>query len=73
MFDGKGNYMYHAAAFVKPLASAINVDNVSGSVSKWKHDIGSQKCFSNVVLPQNCEQPVRMWADSQPDDVSLQW
>ena len=82
MFDGKGNYLYHSdcirGAFhvsnqhLSRLRKGIQVETNDPTEFVQKQDICMALRFSDVVLPRNCEQPARMWLDSQGDDVSLQ-
>lgn len=81
VFDGKGNYLYHRdcirAAFgvsnqrLSRLRKCIQVETNDPTEEVQKQEIVLKKRFSDVVLPRNCEQPARMWVNSQPDDFPL--
>ena len=79
VFDGKGNYLYHRdcirEAFgvsnqrLSRLRKGIQVETNDPTEPVQKHEIVSGKRFSDVVLPRNCEQPARVWLESQPEEV----
>ena len=54
------------------LRKDIQVETNDPTEFVQKQDICMARCFSDVELPRNCEQPARMWLDSLDDDVSLQ-
>ena len=77
VFDGKRNYVYHCdcirGAFgvsnqhLSRLRKGIQIETSDPAELVQKQEILLHKRFSDVVLPQNCEQPGRMWLDSQPE------
>ena len=67
VFDGKGNYVYYRDCI--RAAFGVRIETNSPTELVKKQEIFSRTRF---VLPRNCEQPARMWLDSQPEDVPVQ-
>ena len=53
---------------LSPLRKSIQIETSDPTELVQKQKIH----FSDGVLPRNCEQPARMWLDSQPKDVPEQ-
>lgn len=51
---------------LSPLRKGIQIETNDPTELDQKQEIFSGKHFSDVVLPRNCEQPARMWLDTQP-------